>query len=102
MRNIIFLLLLTVATQMGYAQKETKKERTVALWGHTVDCFTHAGIPGVKVTLMTPDSTVIDTMEVTFSTPYKSTKPDAYYKFIVPARKARYIIRASHPGYEDS
>lgn len=102
MRNIIFLLLLTVATQMGYAQKETKKERTVALWGHTVDCYTHAGIPGVKVTLMTPDSTVIDTMEVTFSTPYRSTKPDAYYKFIVPARKARYIIRASHPGYEDS
>lgn len=102
MRKIIFLLLLMAATQMCYAQQQTKKERTVELWGHTVDYLTNAGIKGIKVTLMTADSTVVDTMQVKYFTPYRSTKPDAYYKFIVPARKGRYIILATHPDYEDS
>lgn len=102
MKNIMFLLMLIVAAQVGYAQKETKKDRTVELWGHTVNFLTNAGIQGTKVTLMTADSTIVDSMEVKYYTPYKATKPDAYYKFIVPARKASYIILATHPDYEDS
>jgi hypothetical protein len=47
---------------MAQETQKPKKQRTIALWGHVKDSFTKSGIPNVKLTLMTVDSTVVDTM----------------------------------------
>lgn len=79
---------------------QVKKERTIALWGHVYDSFTKAGVLQAKITLMREDSTVVDTMTVYNMGQYNATKVDAGYRFQVPARPQKYIIRAEHPDYE--
>lgn len=78
--------------------RSVKKERTVALWGHIADSFTKAGILGTKITLMLPDSTVIDTMTVNFFDG-NTRKIDTYYTFTIAARPQKFIIKAGHPDY---
>lgn len=96
---VIFLLLaLTVGSRGAYAQ--SKKERTIALWGHVKNSLTKVGIPDAKITLMSADSVMIDTMTV-WAHSFNSTKIDASYRFMVPAKPAKYIIKAVHPDYED-
>lgn len=51
-----FILFFTVIGV--YAQKN----KTTEIWGHIRDSFTQASIRDVKVTLMTADSVVIDTI----------------------------------------
>ncbi|MBQ7443301.1 MAG: hypothetical protein IJS59_05475 [Bacteroidaceae bacterium] len=66
-QQIITLILALVAltTQAQEAnQKDQKKERTIALWGHVKNSLTCVGIKDVFVTLMREDSTVVDTMHV--------------------------------------
>lgn len=74
-------------------------DRTVALWGHVRDAFTNGGIKDVKITLMTEDSTVVDSQMVSYFDEDKSYM-DSYYKFDVPAVSRQYIIKAEHPGFE--
>lgn len=101
---ILVLVTLLVASSPSFAQskreKSAKKERTVALWGHVKNSFTKVGIPDTKITLMRADSTVVDTMTV-WTNSYNATKVDASYRFYVPAQPAKYIIKATHPEYED-
>lgn len=80
------------------AREDTAQVRTIPLWGHVKDGFTYAALHGTFVTLMREDSTVVDTMHVQC---FNSGTPqeDTYYKFDVPARRARYIIKAEHPDY---
>ena len=80
------------------AREDTTQVRTIPLWGHVKDGFTYAALHGTFVTLMREDSTVVDTMHVQC---FNSGTPqeDTYYKFDVPARRARYIIKAEHPDY---
>ena len=80
------------------AKEDTVKSRTIALWGHVKDGFTYAALHGTFVTLMREDSTVVDTMHVQCFAP-GMPQEDTYYKFDVPARRARYIIKAEHPDY---
>ena len=61
--------------------------------------LTRVGIKDVFVTLMREDSTVVDTMHV-FKQWTNGTKDDYAYRFDVPARETKYIIRAQHPDYE--
>lgn len=65
---ILVLVALLAASTPGFAQekreKNAKRERTVALWGHVKNSFTKVGIPDTKITLMRADSTVVDTMTV--------------------------------------
>lgn len=106
MKKLVYFLLLTVwvGSKGAYAQSSEKnsvpKERTVALWGHVKNSFTKVGIPDTKITLLAQDSTVIDTMTV-WSMNFNSTKLDASYRFNVPAKPAHYIIKATHPDYDD-
>lgn len=78
--------------------KNVKKERTIALWGHIKDSFTKVGILGTKISLMRPDSTVIDTMTVNYFDG-NTRKIDTYYKFNIPASPQKFIIKAEHPDY---
>lgn len=80
------------------AREDTTQVRTIPLWGHVKDGFTYAALHGTFVTLMREDSTMVDTMHVQC---FNSGTPqeDTYYKFDVPAQRARYIIKAEHPDY---
>lgn len=98
MRSIaIFILLLTGFQIPIKAQNKIAPERRIALWGHVRNSFTTRGLVGAKITLMTADSTVIDSI--------RTWKPnndpfDGVYKFSVPARPQKFIIRAEYPDYE--
>ena len=83
------------------AQHNPKSERKIALWGHVKDKVTRIGIPNAFITLMTSDSVMVDTMRVNgWDRVDGGTKFDATYRFRVPAKQAKYIIRAEHPEYE--
>ncbi len=101
----LFLLAVLVASVPSFAygqdKSNIKNKRKIALWGHVKDSFTKVGVPGVKITLMREDSTVVDTCTV-FGNGGNSLKPDYAYKFDVPAEAERFIILAQHPDYEDT
>lgn len=105
MKRLILIMLLCIVALSSQAQgsteakgKRVKKERTIALWGHIQDSFTKVGILGTKITLMRPDSTVIDTMIVDYFDG-NTRKLDTYYKFTIAARPQKFIIKAEHPDY---
>ena len=98
---VLFSLLCILTCSNTWAQENTvtKKERTIFLWGHIKDSFTRSGITNAKITLMRPDSTVIDTMTVDYFDK-DSPQMDSYYKFEIPARPQKFIIKAEHPDYK--
>lgn len=105
MKRSILIMLLCIVALSCQAQgsteakgKRVKKERTIDLWGHIQDSFTKVGILGTKITLMRPDSTVIDTMTVDYFDG-NTRKIDTYYKFTIAARPQKFIIKAEHPDY---
>ena len=95
----------TVTTEVEVATKakvnpKPKKGRTISLWGHVRNSLTLQGVLDAKITLMTADSVVIDTLR-TWRNNGDRMKVDATYKFTIPAEPARYIILAQHPEFED-
>ena len=87
-----------VGAQEKMAEKASRPERTIALWGHVKNSVTRIGIKDAFITLMREDSTVIDTMHVFKQ--WSQGKDDYAYRFNIPAREQQYIIRAEHPDYE--
>ena len=104
MKRALLMLAVFASTALTIslrAQKEGKKERKISLWGHIKDNVTRIGIGDVFVTLMTSDSVVVDTMHVEgWNSVDGETKFDATYRFRIPAKPSKYIIRAEHPEYE--
>ncbi|WP_243348326.1 outer membrane beta-barrel protein [Parabacteroides sp. FAFU027] len=105
MKRVILFVLFALAVFSSQAKesedtksKNEKKERTIDLWGHIKDSFTKVGILGTKITLMRSDSSVVDTMTVKYFD--WGLKLDTYYKFNIPARPQKFIIRAEHPDYK--
>ncbi len=101
MKKIALFSLLCIFTyNTCWAQKntDTKKERTIFLWGHIKDSFTKDGIRNAKITLMHSDSTVVDTMSVNYYD--HGSWIDSYYRFEVPARPQKFIIKAEQPDYQ--
>ena len=105
MRSVL-LFLCALATMTLQAQeqqqdttqvKNTKKEKKVYLWGYLSDSFTRTYIPDVKVVVLRPDSSLVDSAQI--SNGYGSFKSSEYY-VQVPAKPAKYIIKATHPDYE--
>ena len=105
MRSVLFLLC-ALTTMPALAQnqqqdtdsvKNVKKEKKVYLWGYLSDSFTRTYIPDVKVVVLRADSTLLDSAQV--SNGYGSFKSSEYY-LEVPAKPAKYIIKATHPDYE--
>ncbi len=103
MRRLILLagittLMLALPSICLTAQEENK--RTFALWGHVKDSFTKAGIPDVKIVLMTSDSTVLDSATVFSNNRTVTWNKDYMYRFVRPAVHTQFIIKATHPDYE--
>lgn len=96
--HIITAILLLSAAGFA-AEAQGKPERTISLYGHVKNSVTRVGIKDVFITLMREDSTVVDTMHV-FKGWSGRGKDDYLYRFKIPAREQKYIIRAEHPDYE--
>ena len=77
--------------------KKEKKEKKVYLWGYLSDSFTRSYVPDVKVVVLRPDSSLVDSAKV--DNGYSTFKSSEYY-LEVPAKPAKYIIKATHPDYE--
>ena len=102
MRSVLCFLLAIIAVT-GFAQTQqqdstkVKKEKKLYLWGYLSDSFTRTYIPDVKVVVLRPDSSLVDSAQI--SNGYGSFKSSEYY-VQVPAKPAKYIIKATHPDYE--
>ncbi|MCR5313770.1 MAG: outer membrane beta-barrel family protein [Bacteroidaceae bacterium] len=98
---LLILILLSLVTINTSAQKnKLAKQTTIFIWGHVRDSFTKDGIKNVKIEIMNKDSVVLDSTFV-FSNPQPSAGYDATYRTTVPAVPQLFIIKASHPDYED-
>ena len=105
MRPVLFLLC-ALATMTLQAQeqkqdstqvKKEKKEKKLYLWGYLSDSFTRSYIPDVKVVVLRPDSSFVDSCKI--DNGWGTFKSSEYY-LEVPAKPAKYIIKATHPDYE--
>lgn len=85
---IALLFPLTISAQIN------EKEGKINLWGYVVDSFRQTGLEGAKVTLMTADSTVVDSIR---TYPYDG---NALFHFSLPAKTQNIILRAEQTGYE--
>lgn len=91
----LFILPLELYAQTDSTTTKQKKERTVRVNGEVYDSFTKAKIKAF-VTLMSQDSTVIDTMTCwTWGT-------ESYYSFKIPAKPQKIIIKGTCEGYHDA
>ena len=106
MKHTLITIFLTLVATTTWAQeqqqdtttvKKEKKEKKLYLWGFISDSFTKAYVPDVKVVVLRADSSLVDSAEV--SNGYGSFKTTEYY-LQVPAKPAKYIIKATHPDYE--
>ena len=106
MKKLLLLVLLASTAILMLAQnepqdkKQPSTERTVSLWGHVKSFLTREGIPNALITVMRPDSSVIDTLRSFNMGNWQATKNDAGYRLKVPARPQKFIIRAEHPDFE--
>ena len=93
--GVCLALAMTATAQNDTTTVKKKKERKIELYGEVYDSFTKAKIKAF-ITLMRPDSTVVDTTTCyTWST-------SSYYGFKVPAVQADFIIKATAEGYNDT
>ena len=104
MKNYIITMLLTFIAGGLHAQTQqqdsakVKKEKKLYLYGYLSDSFTRSYIPDVKVVLLRPDSTFVDSANV-FKDTYQGFTSTGW-SLQVPAKPAKYIIKATHPDYE--
>ena len=97
----LLLFGMTASAADTLSVKKVKKERTVTIYGRVCDSFTKVGIPETFITIMLPDSSVVDTVHVE-SWDANTNKKDAYYHFKIPAHPQKYIIKGVHPDYKDT
>ena len=89
-RHIIFFAIICNTSILFAQQKDVKP---ISLWGHALDSFTKAGV-SAKITLMNSDSIVLD------STMCDNQGNDATYRFHIPRKPEKYIIKAEHKDFE--
>ena len=80
------------------AKNDSTEKKTITLGGHVYDSFTKAPVKAL-ITLMKTDSTVVDTTRVHI---WEWGTSDGVYWFKVPRRQAKYILKATCDGYEDT
>ena len=111
MKKLLSAILIALVLLPGHAQTQqqdsvnakkdsvnVKKEKKLYLYGYLSDSFTRSHVPDVKVVLLRPDSTLVDSAQVDNSG-YGGFKSSEWY-LQVPAKPAKYIIKATAPDYE--
>lgn len=94
---LLLLALTTARAQNSSASGNDAKERKITLYGNVYDSFTRAALKA-HMTLMTADSAVVDTVTCAYWT---WGTANSYYRFRVPRRQAKYIVKAEADGYDD-
>ena len=98
---VVLLSLLTLLPKQMLAYQTTKllpPTRNYTIHGRIVDSFTNLPISNVKLTLLSADSTVIDTCR-TFIWNDKAVHPDSYFYMQKNLSEGKYIFKIEHPDY---
>ena len=97
---ILLSLLILLPKQILAYQKTVvlPPTRNYTIHGRIVDSFTNLPIAKVKLTLLSADSTVIDTCR-TFIWNDKAVHPDSYFYMQENLSEGKYIFKIEHPDY---
>ena len=96
---LLALLILLPKQILAYQQKVLlPPTRNYTIHGRIVDSFTNLPISNVKLTLLSADSTVIDTCR-TFIWNDKAVHPDSYFYMQKNLSEGKYIFKIEHPDY---
>lgn len=96
MKKTLQLILMCLFVMAG-TQAQTAKNEGFGIYGFIGDHVTHAGLGEVKVKLMRPDSTVIDSMQVNPNMSISGLKPVWCFNIY---QEGNYLLYFTHPGYE--
>lgn len=97
MKKILPLLLFLSLIHIGANGQSSK--RTIQITGSVRDAFTEMYVPDTKVTLMSEDSTVLDSGRVKVNN-LNNVSSTTYYQLKMPARIGTYILKFEHPNYK--
>lgn len=97
---VLLTLLILLPKQILAYQKAIllPPTRNYTIHGRIVDSFTNLPISNVKLTLLSADSTVIDTCR-TFIWNDKAVHPDSYFYMQKNLSEGKYIFKIEHPDY---
>lgn len=97
---VLLALLILLPKQISAYQKNVllSPTRNYTIHGRIVDSFTNLPISNVKLTLLSADSTVIDTCR-TFIWNDKAVHPDSYFYMQKNLSEGKYIFKIEHPDY---
>ena len=97
---VLLALLILLPKQISAYQKKVllSPTRNYTIHGRIVDSFTNLPISNVKLTLLSADSTVIDTCR-TFIWNDKAIHPDSYFYMQKNLSEGKYIFKIEHPDY---
>ena len=97
---VLLALLILLPKQISAYQKKVllSPTRNYTIHGRIVDSFTNLPISNVKLTLLSVDSTVIDTCR-TFIWNEKAVHPDSYFYMQKNLSEGKYIFKIEHPDY---
>ena len=93
MKVLTLIFIASLYSLTSLAQTNGNDDR-LNLWGYVVDSFLQTGLEGSKVTLMTADSIVVDSIR---TYPYDG---NALFHFSLPAKTQNIILLAEQAGYE--
>ena len=96
---LLALLILLPKQILAYQKKVLlSPTRNYTIHGRIVDSFTNLPISNVKLTLLSADSTIIDTCR-TFIWNDKAVHPDSYFYMQKNLSEGKYIFKIEHPDY---
>lgn len=97
---VLLALLILLPKQISAYQKKVllSPTRNYTIHGRIIDSFTNLPISNVKLTLLSADSTVIDTCR-TFIWNDKAVHPDSYFYMQKNLSEGKYIFKIEHPDY---
>ena len=97
---VLLALLILLPKQILAYQKKVllSPTRNYTIHGRIVDSFTNLPISNVKLTLLSADSTIIDTCR-TFIWNDKAVHPDSYFYMQEKLSEGKYIFKIEHPDY---
>ena len=97
---VLLALLILLPKQISAYQKKVllSPTRNYTIHGRIVDSFTNLPISNVKLTLLSADSTIIDTCR-TFIWNDKAVHPDSYFYMQKNLSEGKYIFKIEHPDY---